>query len=224
MAERPQPVGGIAGRAVGDASLAQMAVGGGEAPLDVGWRKRGKGVEEPGPDRVAARRPGRYIRRECRAAARSRASIAPSGAGPDGPCSLTISCRPPSRSEPLLTRFPTRTSTRSSPRQASLESAMYDQCRSGVLKSRVKGTQLCVPPAADRSCRGVAVILKAGQPPRLGLIGIDRLGRRNCGRRDGRHDRRSRRASGRSRCRSDQMSAARGPEWSDAARRPAARP
>ena len=49
MAERPQPVGGLAGRAVGDASLAQMAVGGGEAALDVGGRKRGKGVEEARP-------------------------------------------------------------------------------------------------------------------------------------------------------------------------------
>ena len=86
MAERPQPVGGLAGRAIGDAGLAQMTVGGGESALDIGGRKRGKGVEKPGPGRRGARRPGRYIRREFRAAARSRGSIAPSGAGPDGPC------------------------------------------------------------------------------------------------------------------------------------------
>ena len=52
MAERPQPVGGVAGRAVGDAGLAQMAVGGGKPPLDFGRRKGGKGIEKPGPDRA----------------------------------------------------------------------------------------------------------------------------------------------------------------------------
>ena len=57
MAERPQPVGGLAGRAVGDAGLAQMPVGGGKAPLDIGRRQRGKGVEEPAPDRA-----GRAVR------------------------------------------------------------------------------------------------------------------------------------------------------------------
>ena len=86
MAERPQPVGGLAGRAIGDAGLAQMPVGGGEAPLDIGRRKRGKGIEEPAPGRAGRAVLRRYIRRECRAAAHSRASIAPSGAGPDGPC------------------------------------------------------------------------------------------------------------------------------------------
>ena len=40
MAERPQPVGGLAGRAIGDAGLTQMPVGGGETPLDIGWRPR----------------------------------------------------------------------------------------------------------------------------------------------------------------------------------------
>ena len=52
MAERPQPVGGLAGRAVGDAGLAQMPVGGGEAALDIGRRKRGKGIEETAPRRA----------------------------------------------------------------------------------------------------------------------------------------------------------------------------
>jgi hypothetical protein len=51
MAQRPRPVGGIAGGAIGDPGLAQMPVGGCEPPLDVGGRKGRKGVEEPGPDR-----------------------------------------------------------------------------------------------------------------------------------------------------------------------------
>ena len=36
VAQRPQPVGGLAGRAIGDAGFAQMPVGGAEAPLDIG--------------------------------------------------------------------------------------------------------------------------------------------------------------------------------------------
>ena len=42
MAERPQPVGGLAGRAIGDAGLAQMPVGGSETPLDIGRRNAAK--------------------------------------------------------------------------------------------------------------------------------------------------------------------------------------
>ena len=52
MAERPQPVGGLAGRAIGDAGLAQMPVGGGETSLDIGWRQCGKGIEETAPRRA----------------------------------------------------------------------------------------------------------------------------------------------------------------------------
>ena len=52
MAERPQPVGGFAGRAVGDAGLPQMPVGGGETPLDFSRRQRGEGIEETGPYRT----------------------------------------------------------------------------------------------------------------------------------------------------------------------------
>src|SRR5438128_1614802 len=51
MAERPDPVGGVAGRAIGDAGLAQMAIGGGEAAFDIGRRQPGKGIEEARPDR-----------------------------------------------------------------------------------------------------------------------------------------------------------------------------
>ncbi len=56
MAERPQPVGGLAGRPIGDAGLAQMPVGGGETALDIGWRQCGEGIEETAP-----RRPGRAV-------------------------------------------------------------------------------------------------------------------------------------------------------------------
>ena len=57
VAERPQPVGGIAGRAVGDAGFAQMPVGGGKAPLDIYRRKCCKGIEKPAPGRA-----GRAVR------------------------------------------------------------------------------------------------------------------------------------------------------------------
>ena len=52
MAERPQPVGGLAGRAVGDAGVAHMPVGGGETPLDIGRRECGEGIEEAAPGRA----------------------------------------------------------------------------------------------------------------------------------------------------------------------------
>ena len=52
VAQRPQPVGGLAGRAVGNAGFAQMPVGGGEAPLDISRRKCGKGIEEAAPGRA----------------------------------------------------------------------------------------------------------------------------------------------------------------------------
>ena len=52
MAERPDPVGAFAGRAVGDAGLAQMAVCHGKATLDLVWRKRAERIEETAPDRA----------------------------------------------------------------------------------------------------------------------------------------------------------------------------
>src|ERR1700676_323567 len=52
MAQRPKPVGGLARRAIGDAGFAQMPVGGGESPFDIGRRQRRKGIEKPGPDRT----------------------------------------------------------------------------------------------------------------------------------------------------------------------------
>src|SRR5258708_30057868 len=50
MAERPQLVGGFAGRTIGNAGFAQMPVGGAEAPLDVGGGQRRECLEKPGPD------------------------------------------------------------------------------------------------------------------------------------------------------------------------------
>jgi hypothetical protein len=38
MAERPQPVGGLAGGTIGDAGLAQMPIGGSKTTLDIGGR------------------------------------------------------------------------------------------------------------------------------------------------------------------------------------------
>lgn len=54
MAERPGPVGTVAGRAVGDAGLAQVAVGHAKAAFDLVGRQRAEGVEEPVPDRARA--------------------------------------------------------------------------------------------------------------------------------------------------------------------------
>src|SRR3979409_397205 len=55
MAQRPKPVGGFAGCAVGYSGFPQMPVSRSETPLDVAGRQRGEGFEEPGPD--LARRP-----------------------------------------------------------------------------------------------------------------------------------------------------------------------
>ncbi len=55
MAQRPMPLGGFPGRAIGHPGFPQMPVGRSEAALDVAWAQLGEGVEEPGPDRT--RRP-----------------------------------------------------------------------------------------------------------------------------------------------------------------------
>ena len=157
MAERPQPVGGFAGRAIGDAGFAQMPVGGGETPLDIGRRKCGKGVEEPAPDRAGRAVLRRYIRREFRAAAHSRASIAPSGAGPDGPC--FPDCR-------LAPAIPTLRFRR---RSRLVQERRPQVERQGKFNCAFLGRRIDL-------ARGVAVVLKPGQPPRFRLIGIDRLG------------------------------------------------
>jgi len=52
MAQRPEPIGGLAGRTIGDAGFAQMPVGGRESAVDIGRRQRRKGIEEPGPGRA----------------------------------------------------------------------------------------------------------------------------------------------------------------------------
>ena len=52
MAERPRPVGAVAGRAIGDAGFAEMTVGHAEAALDLVGRERAEGIEETAPDRA----------------------------------------------------------------------------------------------------------------------------------------------------------------------------
>src|SRR5664279_1267927 len=52
MAQRPQPVGVFAGRAVGDAGLAKMPVGGAESALDFPRCQACEGIEKTGPDRA----------------------------------------------------------------------------------------------------------------------------------------------------------------------------
>ena len=81
-----KPVGGLAGRAVSDAGFTQMPVGGGESPFDVGGRKAAKASK----NRVQTARgaPSCPIYSSGIPGSRAyRASIALSGAGPDGLCS-----------------------------------------------------------------------------------------------------------------------------------------
>src|SRR5258708_1495392 len=131
MAERPQLVGGFAGRAIGDAGFAQVAVGGAEAPLDVGGRQVSARLEKPGPDlaRRAVLRdvfvgnPGQadIVAGPLRHAAMSRTGLA----------SLTSSGLP--HHAILLAHF------------------------NGEAASASRGSgeiRGCVPRAADRSCRG----------------------------------------------------------------------
>src|ERR1700686_2659356 len=51
MAQRPKPVRGFAGRAVGHAGFPQMPVGGAETPLDFARAQGCEGIEKPVPDR-----------------------------------------------------------------------------------------------------------------------------------------------------------------------------
>ena len=152
MAERPQPVGGLAGRAIGDAGLAQMPVGGGEAPLDIGRRKCGKGIEKPAPGRAGravladifvgnAGQP-RIVARPLRDPALARTGLA----------FLTAALA-------LPFRFPSRSVSRP------------DSDAGAASSSRAsKGIQLCVPRAAGRSCpgcgRGPETGPAAALPPR----------------------------------------------------------
>src|ERR1700712_546580 len=131
MAERPQFVGGFAGRAIGDAGFAQMPVSGAEAPLDVGGGKRRERLEKPGPDLarlavlrdVFVRNPGQadIVAGPLRPAAMSRTGLA----------SLTSS---------------------GLPHHAILLAHFNGEAASASRGSReIRG---CAPRAADRSCRG----------------------------------------------------------------------
>ena len=125
-------------------------------------RQRGKGIEKPGPDRARRAVLRRYIRRGFPAGGHSRASIAPRADGPGGPC--LPDCFPDA-SLAGLSRHPD--SPASSPfsmqeRRPQVEGQRKFNC--AFLARRI-----------DLAGR-VAVVLKPGQPPRLGLVGIDRLG------------------------------------------------
>ena len=133
MRQRPEPVGALAGRAIGDAGLAQMPVGGAEAALDLGGREGGKGVEEAGPDRpravladifVGNARQTGIVAHPLRHPAMRRAGLGRRTAV------LTAWC-PPSDSPPQKTIV---------------------QCGSGVLKSRVRGNSRL------RSSRGGSIL------------------------------------------------------------------
>src|SRR5882724_13621171 len=129
MTQRPKPLGGFPGRAMGHPGFPQMPVSRSETALDVAWGQLREGIEEPGPDR--ARRPVlRHVfignSRQAGIAARPlrHPPIARTGLtclAASATASLTASLAGVSRhpDSPALTP--------------------YSQCRSGVLKSRVKG-------------------------------------------------------------------------------------
>ena len=131
MAERPHPVGGLAGSAIGDAGFAQVAIGGGEPALDIGGRKGGKGVEKPGPGR-----PGRTVLRDI--------FVGNSGQ----PRVVTGPLR-----HPALARTGLAFLTAGLPRHPTLRLSTFSAGAASSSRAS-KGIQLCVPRVADRSCPG----------------------------------------------------------------------
>src|ERR1700716_3123100 len=139
-----------------------MPVGRSETPLDLTWRPRGEGIEEPGPDRAR-----RAVRRDELIGDSRQANIV---AGPlrHAPIAWTgfaslIACptaflavvsRPPDSPAPSLFSMQER--------RPQVEGQGEFNC--AFLARRI-----------DLAGR-MAMILKPGQPPRLGLIGIDRFG------------------------------------------------
>src|SRR6266702_2125404 len=148
MAKRPQPVGGLAGRAVGDAGFAQMTVGGGESPLDIDGRKGCKGVEEPGPDRAR------------------RAALADIFVGNSG--QPRVIARP--LRHPALARTGLVFLTAGLPRHPTLRFQSTFSAGAASSSRASKEIQLCVPRAAGRSCpgcgRGPETAPAAAPPPR----------------------------------------------------------
>ena len=163
MAQRPKPVGGLAGRAVGHAGFPQMPVGGAETPLDLAGLKRCEGIEEPGPDR-----PRRPVLGDIFIGNSRQAGIVahPLRHAPVGRAGLACpDCLPgcvPGRRVP-----PFRLSRASSPHSM--------QERRPQVEGQRKFNCAFLARRIDLAGR-MAVVLKAGEPARLGLIGIDRFG------------------------------------------------
>ena len=162
MAQRPEPVGGFAGGAIGHAGFPQMPVGGAETPLDFRRRQRGEGIEETGPDRTR-RAVGRdkFIgnSRQANIVARP---LRHAPIGRDGPCSLTAypDCFPGRRAPPSRTLLPNSLFSMQE-RRPQVEGQGKFNCAFLARRIDLAG--------------GMAMILKPGQPPRLGLVGIDRF-------------------------------------------------
>ncbi len=154
MAQRPQPVGGFAGRAIGHAGFPQMPVGGAETPLDIGRASGLRRHRRTGSRPRAARRPARYIHREFPAGGHSRASTAPRAGWPGGPCfpDCLSGCFLAG-----LSRHPD-----------SPASSLYFNAGAASSSRGSKGIQLCVPRAADRSCRA------CGRDPETGRAAAPR--------------------------------------------------
>ena len=118
MGERPVPVGAFAGRAIGDAGLLQVPIGGAETALDVGGRERAEGLEEAAPDRA------RPVLADILVGNARQAGVV---AHPLRHPALPGRALFPAASWPVVSAIPTL------PENAIL------QCGSGVLKSRVRG-------------------------------------------------------------------------------------
>ncbi len=157
MAQRPKPVGGFAGGAVGYSGFPQVAVGSAETPLDFRRRQRGEGIEETGPDRTLCA-VGRY---ELIGDSRQPNIVAhPLRHAPIGWAGLGSLTAYPTASLAGVPRHP------DSPAQPILNEGAASSSRGS------KEIQLCVPRAADRSCRGY------GHDPETGPAVAPRL-RRN---------------------------------------------
>ncbi len=161
MAERPRPVGAVAGRAVGDAGLAQMAVGHAEPPFDLVRRERAEGVEEAAPDRA-------------RGAVRAQELV-----GDAGQAAIVAD---PLREAALAFALTLRLTRLVVLLGCALAHAPLPAPPSFSLQERgpqVEGQRKLICAFLGRRLhrtRRMAVVLEARQPPRLGLVGVDGLG------------------------------------------------
>ncbi|MGY3460293.1 hypothetical protein ACVWW5_005743 [Bradyrhizobium sp. LM3.4] len=161
MADRPRPVGALAGRSIGDAGLAQMSVGHAKPPLDLVGRERAEGVEEPAPDRArGAVGPQEFV---------GDAGQAAIVADPlrEAALALTLALRPTR----LVVLF--RCALGHAPLPAPASYSLQE--RGPQVEGQRKLTCAFFGRRLHRP-RRVAMVLEARQPPRLGLIGVDGLG------------------------------------------------